>query len=37
MSNELKSVVYEDITYKYGVDWISYLESYEHWEFYWCQ
>jgi len=30
MSNEFKSVVYEDIIYKYGADWTSYLESYEH-------
>ena len=37
MSNELKSVVYEDIIYKYGADWTSYLESYEHWGFYWYQ
>ena len=37
MSNELKSVVYKDIIYKYGADWTSYLESYEHWGFYWYQ
>ncbi|MAE10066.1 MAG: hypothetical protein CMF78_02595 [Candidatus Marinimicrobia bacterium] len=30
MSNEFKSVEYEDIIYKYGADWTSYLESYEH-------
>ena len=37
MSNELKSVVYKDIIYKYGADWTNYLESYEHWGFYWYQ
>ena len=30
MSNKFKSVVYEDIIYKYGADWTSYLESCEH-------
>ena len=30
MSNEFKSVVYEDIIYKYGADWTSYLESCEY-------
>ena len=37
MSNELKSVVYKDIIYKYGADWTSYLESYEDCGFYWYQ
>ena len=37
MSNEFKSVVYEDIIYKYGADWTSYLESYEHGGEYWYQ